>query len=148
MKKWLLIVLTIVFLSMGSAYAEGVLCYGKLTGMVKYEVRGVCGRYFVPVPLPEPVEPTELVKPDLLYSDHWFGDTGGWFNATPPPDPIYHQGFDFGAQYTLMRNADGTPIRIGLFSNWYTFTWVYSYKLVCVNPDKVDYFPAGTPICE
>jgi len=144
MKKILLVVLAMVLFS-SVASAEGVLCYGKLTGMVKYEENGVCDRNFIPVPLPEPVEP---VKPDLLYSDHWFGDVGGWFNATTPPDPLTHQGFDFGAEYTLMRNADGTPIRTGLFSNWYTFTWVYSYKLVCVHPDRVDYFPAGTPICE
>ena len=117
MKK-ILLVLAMVFVLSSVAFAEGTLCYHKSSGIVRYEESGVCGRHLIPVPLPEPVEPTELVKPDLLYSDHWFGDTGGWFNATPPPDPIYHQGFDFGAQYTLMRNADGTPIRIGLFSNW------------------------------
>jgi hypothetical protein len=94
------------------------------------------------------------VKPDLMLSQHFFGNV--WcpelnstcFPSNPnPPDPFSHPGINFGAEYRLMRNADGTPVSTQLFSDWYSFTWVHSYKLKCVYPEYVLNFPEGTPVC-
>jgi hypothetical protein len=52
MKKMTLLVLTVVLAMAVPAMAQGIFCYQKSSGIVKYDPEGVCEKNYIPVPLP------------------------------------------------------------------------------------------------
>jgi hypothetical protein len=144
MKK-LMLAMAMVLVMAGSAMADGILCHSP-GGAVRFEKSGECKDNWKAVPLPEPA------KPDLIVSQHLFGSpcVGSLclFPDPNPPDPFMHPGINFGAEYSVMRNEDGSPVAFKLFSDWYSFTYIYYYRLKCVYPEYVLNFPEGTPVCE